>query len=207
MPNLFVLWLVTVMVSLAPPRGVKMWDGLTEPQVDGMARYWSVAEDLNTTLEMEKDNLPFSKGRTAAYLLAIAFYESGFLRGVDYGVGKHGKGDFGRSACLLQIQVGRSHTPEGWSMEDLLADRTKCFRRGLTILKASLGACARNAPEHRLAVYASGSCDKGHLESASRVHLAERIATRRKPKPALPVAPSVPEAAAPVATLETRAQP
>jgi len=180
----FKVWVMAILCLLAPPGRARSWDHSEETATEGYARYWALASDYEEVLSsLPASDLAFgSKKRTAAYLLAIGWYESGFSRNADLGIGARSRGDGGRSVCHLQTNLGRGRTPEGWSASDLLADRKKCIRRGLTILKASLGACSASPVSDRLAVYASGDCKRGLLESRVRVYLAERIAGRRLPK-------------------------
>jgi len=180
----FKVWMVAILCLLAPPGRARSWDHSEETVAEGYARYWDLASDYEEVLSaLPPSELAFgSKKRTAAYLLAIGWYESGFSRNADLGIGARSRGDGGRSVCHLQVNLGRGHTPEGWSAADVLADRTKCIRRGLAILKASLGACASSPVGDRLAVYASGACGRGLDASRVRVHLAERIAGRRLPQ-------------------------
>jgi hypothetical protein len=100
---------------------------------------------------------------------SIVYYESHLARNVDYGLGKWGRGDYGGSWCLMQLNLGRGRdgdsadrTAEGWSGKDLVADRAKCFRAGLRRLRQSWG-CGAGA--ERLTVYASGRCITGTPET------------------------------------------
>lgn len=122
-----------------------------ESAADGEARYKQIAEDLAEVIESEKPLFagPLGRQKTAALMLSIQFFESGFRRDVDLGLGKFGRGDFGRSWCLNQIQTGKMpgtvpiDHPEmsKWTGEDLVKDRKKCFRAGLEILRRSMAMC------------------------------------------------------------------
>jgi hypothetical protein len=58
----------------------------------------------------------------------------------------------------MQIRVGRGKTEEGYAHAELVADRDKCFRVGLRMLRRSIGACRRLAPLDWLSAYARGQC-------------------------------------------------
>ncbi len=105
--------------------------------------------------------------RTAAVLVAIAYYESGFDWAVDVG-GK--RGDGGRAVCLMQV-----HPRPGLLPETLETSRAACFRAGLQIARRSFGACGRFPAAGGLAAYTSGRCDRGVMSSATRVRLAEKL--------------------------------
>ena len=110
-------------------------------------------------------------------MLSVAWHESGFRKDVDLGVGKLARGS-GTDSCLMQIRVGSRRTPEGWSHEDLVTDREKCFRAGLAIIRRSFGACHKLDQRDWLGVYTRGSCQSDEPFSRSRMALASRA-----PKP------------------------
>jgi hypothetical protein len=175
----FALWLFALLMSFAPPdrfARVQTWnDGLTETVEERTERYREIATDLEAVIDEDPDTLAFAgpsaRQLTAALVLGVAFHESeAFAPDVDLGPcnrGANGKRcDSGRAACLMQVHAtfdGR--TREGWTLEELSADRRKCFRAGLNGLRSSLGMCRRNRENERLAAYASGSCDRGQRGS------------------------------------------
>lgn len=188
-----VAWLVALMVSLAPPAKIvarPTYPGWGETCEQRTERYHALAEAA-VGVALDPAEAPLWGGhdgrvRTAVTLLALSFKESGWARDVDEGPcyqdprnPRHCDG--GRSACVMQIHIGAGATPEGWTQADLFADRRKCFAAGLHAVRRSFGACrrARNAPEHLLAAYASGVCEKGHRESTERLALGERLWSRR----------------------------
>jgi hypothetical protein len=175
----FGLWVLTVLHFLAPLQRHYKWDKLDETDEAREERYIGIAQSIDRVVHLEGEKLPFAgehgKAWTAAYLLAISYYESGFYRGVDLGIGKMARGDYGRSACLMQIQVGKGTTAEGWTAEDLVADRDKCFLAGMRILRRSLLACRALPQKDRLSGYTSGKCQENEPAALTRYREAHRI--------------------------------
>ncbi len=141
------------------------------------------------------------RAMTAALVASIAFYESAYRKDVDIGVGPRARGDSGRSWCLMQIKLGLPGTdgrtklrvvvgPGGglrfvssdresgyassWGGEDLVQDRTKCFRVAVRLAHMSFGACSRLEVQDRLSMYASGQCEPGQEASRRRVSRAQK---------------------------------
>jgi hypothetical protein len=180
MSSAFVGAAVAVMLASAPP-GRSRLAGAEESPEDGRSRY---AEIAAAVAEVVFDPgvaplFPGDKGRlrTGALLLAIALHESGFRRDVDLGIGPHARGS-GVDSCLTQQRIGRGSTPEGWTHEDLVSDRRKCFLAALGKVKKSLNACRMLPLEDRLAAYASGRCTAGRAASRARMKTAEQFAAR-----------------------------
>jgi hypothetical protein len=181
-------WIVAIIVSAASPERAATEDafpGWAETVAERKARYASIANDMEEFVFDEKTRPvfggPHGRARTAALLLAVAYHESGFMKDVDIGPcyrGKNGQStrcDSSKSACLMQIRVADGKTPEGYTREELFQDRKKCFRAGLRLLRSSLGMCRHLPLKHRLAAYASGSCDKGLEGSEMLMNLAEKF--------------------------------
>jgi hypothetical protein len=103
-----------------------------------------------------------SRERTAALVVAVAWYESAFRLDAV--------GDQGRSVCAMQIYHGS---------RSLLTDPEGCIRAGLRKLRASIAAC----PDAPLAVYARGKCRsaEGKRISAHRMQLANRLYRESRP--------------------------
>lgn len=196
-------WLVAFMLAKAPVGRTHYIPEAKESAEDTRARYEQIATDIAEVLKTEP---PLYKGtngkvRTSSILLSIMFHEGGFRRDVDLGLGKLARGDHGNSVCLMQINVGKGRTAkwntvknraalpadpaeevvEGWTAKELLEDRQKCVRAGLRILRSSFGACSSMPQKDWLRVYASGSCQGGAKESASRMGLAMRWYSEHKP--------------------------
>lgn len=169
----------------------------------GMARYESIASDVAEVMRTEK---PLFKGadgklRTSALIMSVMLHEGGFRRDVDLGLGAHSKGDHGNSVCLMQLNVGKgrsfawnvvkdraprpadppSEIQQGWTAKELLADRKKCITAGLRVMRVSFASCGRMPQRDWLRAYASGSCDAGAPESASRMGLAFRWYAANRP--------------------------
>lgn len=187
------VWLATIMVSAAPPEGprrsVPGWEETPDAR---RTRYGAIAEAA-ARVALDPATPPLFAGaqgraQTAALLLAIAHHESGFAPDVDQGPCYRGPGyvgrcDGGASACLMQVRVGDGQTREGWTRDELFADREKCFRAGLAIARRSARACALLPPLHRMTAYASGGC----ASALGKVRSAEIVSEWRRflqvPKP------------------------
>jgi len=196
--NLIVFWLVTVIAAWVPPgRKIEMFPEAKETKQEALDRYKSIAEDL-VAVAFDPEEKPLFRGsdwsarsKTALLLASVALKESGYRKDVDFGLGKMGRGDQGRSVCLLQLNVGTGKVPlpgvpGTWGAEDLLADRKKCFRAGLGMIRRSMSAC-RGSILKSLAGYTSGSCEKGQQSSENRVRAYLR-ALERFPVPRPPSA-------------------
>ncbi len=172
-------WFYALMIATSPPD--RYHAGETAAERD--ARYHEIARDLATVVEDPAEapvfGGPQGRARTGALLLGLSYVESGWRKDVDEGAKRGPAGD----SCLLQLNIGRGHTREGWSHADLTGDRTKCFRAGLHLARMSYGACGSSPAEDRLAAYATGRCDseKGKLLSRARVAVARRMLARGTP--------------------------
>jgi hypothetical protein len=186
--NPVVAWILSALMMLAPyrvgnNRPISMFRyGVDATAEDHAARMTSIAEDLFAVVR-EAPPLPgMGRAATMRLILSVAFFESGFARDVDFGTGKFGRGDFGRSWCLMQIQVGKGTTgqlvrtlPEDmrdWTGDDLVKDRKKCFRAGLEMMRRSIASCSALPPSQRLSVYATGKCDPEDQKGQSRYRFA-----------------------------------
>lgn len=199
---------MSLMVSVAPP-GRKIYIPEAQETVEeATERYESIANDVAYVVWDPQERPIFhgsrARVRTAMVLLAVITFESAFRKDVDYGVGKLSKGDGGKSWCLNQVNLGLGdnygNTPyrivvnigggyrfstnqdEGWSGQDLVEDRQKCFRAALSVLRSSFRACSSLPIEHRLNQYASGHCDRGETASRIRMNLALLWMARKLPK-------------------------
>lgn len=188
-------WLVSLLTFLAPPERaarVPPYPGWAEAPEARSARYEAIAADLYAVV-YDPATAPLYQGprgraSTAALIVAVAFKESGFAPDADLGPCYRGapggklwrRCDGGRSACMMQVLIDKGTTSEGWSQNDLFADRKKCFSAGLRLLRRSYVACTKagNAREHLLNAYASGVCGLGHSSSLARVGLARTLLTR-----------------------------
>ena len=171
-----IAWAVAFMVSWAPPGRSKIKDAIETPEA-GQARYEEIARAAaRVAYDPYLKPLfhgPRGRASTMAVLLSIAYHESGFRRDVDLGVGKLARGS-GTDSCLLQIRVGRGKTSEGWTHDDLVGDREKCFRAGYSLIKRSFGACRRLPQLDWLGAYTRGRCVEGDPLSRARIGLSQR---------------------------------
>lgn len=205
-----IAWIVSLIVSVAPPDRAQYIPEARETVEEANARYESIARDLVEVVydQNESPLFPGARGRqrTITVILAAATFESSFRKDVDFGEGKFSKGDNGKSWCLNQLNLGVAdgegvtpnrilvttsggykflpkHHEDGWTGTELVQDRRKCFRAALAVLRSSFASCrSLNLPlEDRLRVYASGDCERGSEASHRRMGLAVRWMTKKKP--------------------------
>jgi len=194
MKAIVTFWLYTLLTLWYPPerRSESLLLEARESKEQAQARYLSIAEDAVEVAFMPEEDPVFKlkdeeKGRawTALLMLSVAYFESGFRRDIDRGIGRLSRGDGGQSWCLMQIHLGEGKVPDAdptvgsWRGRDLVADRKKCFRAGLRMLRRSFTACSGQAFAYRLSSYASGSCDKGHEVSNQRLLFFNRQLKRQ----------------------------
>lgn len=169
-----IAWAVALMMSWAPPGRSRIQDAVETPE-EGRARYEEIARAAaRVAYDPALEPLvrgPRARATTTAVLLSIAYHESGFRRDVDLGIGKLARGS-GVDSCLLQVRVGRGTTAEGWTHEDLVGDREKCFRAGRVLIKRSFGACRRLPMLDWLGAYTRGRCTEREPLSRARLGLA-----------------------------------
>jgi len=192
-------WAYDMMVAQAAPgRRIYYADGV-ESKEDAEKRYRSIAKDVIQVIYNPKTALPFkgkdARARTVTLVLGIMFHESGgYMKHVDYGLGKYSRGDEGHSWCLMQLNIGNGRTLrwntkhdrppkygdpeteifEGYLGQELVEDRQKCIQEGLKVVRVSFLACHRNPLLLKLASYTSGKCHKGLRESRVRMSTAIR---------------------------------
>lgn len=193
-------WVLQFVTEVAPPgRKVYYSDG-QETKEEAEQRYESIARDV-VSVVYHRDTKPVfhgSRGRTqtASVVLGVMLHESGFMKHIDYGIGKYARGDKGKSWCLLQTQphesTGRTMSWNirynrmvrwgdseediilGFTGEELVQDRTNCITAGLRVMRSSFASCRSSPVDERLALYASGSCSKGKEASRKRIGTALR---------------------------------
>jgi len=196
-------WIVAAILLLAPYREPDerpvSWRRYTADASREMhaLRMQSIAEDVAAVVA-ENPSLPgMSRASTTRLILSVAHFESGFQHDVDLGVGKFGRGDFGRSWCLMQIQVGAGTTGQlvatlptdmrEWTGRDLVTDRRKCLRTGLEMMRRSISACSALPASSRLSAYATGACDETDEKGRSRWRFAgSGVLGRSMPKDSYP---------------------
>lgn len=190
-PLILVPALVAAMSSHAPPARLSAapsWPGWSETAEARAERYRGIAEAAVEVAYDPRERAlfqgPHGRKRTASLLLAIAFFESGYAPDVDRGPcypardTKTGlvRCDGGRSACLLQIQVGAGTTAEGWTRDELFADRVKCFRAGLHLARKSFTKCGpKLGAAGALNAYATGACETPSDAGRVRLSFGEKL--------------------------------
>lgn len=100
-------WVVDRMISWSKP-GISMHPPAMESFEDGKERYEQIAEAALTTVAKNKPIFDGQNGRikTVALILSVSMFESAYKKDVDMNLGNLGRGDGGRSWCLMQIQLG-----------------------------------------------------------------------------------------------------
>ena len=195
--NTVIAWIITLIVSVAPVGRPQYHPEAKETDQETTDRYESIANDLVSVVYDQNEKPLFSdatgRAKTIEVMLAIAQYESGFRKDVDFGLGKYSKGDGGASWCLMQVLLGKENKqgktrqhiyvrPDGWmgyskdpaigwGGEDLVKDRKACFRAALSILRTSFQACGQQEMRDRLSLYASGKCEGNGGQEASRLRM------------------------------------
>jgi hypothetical protein len=146
-----VAWVVGILTALEPSAP---WKNTYDKTAEAIARA-SENEPLFPVDEKGEE-------RTATLLVALAWYES---RLKPSAVSKNG-----RSYCLYQVD--KSYFPDP---KQALVDQDLCTRKAMEILRRSLQVCSSRAPQERLAIFMSGVCDRGGVESRYRMFLANKL--------------------------------
>ncbi len=211
MKETLVLWLLSMMTSVAPPDRAAQTaiPEARESSAEANQRYREIAESI---VEGTLQTKPLFKGeyatsKTMAFVATTFFMESGYRRDVDLGLARtrlarHGTNDFGKSWCMGQIYLGVKTVPdpdhpgqsvddswnrteEGWSGRDLVQDRVKCVVSTINMARKSMRLCSSLAADEQLAAYASGSClsSKGKKISRTRIALYKSWFQRYQPVP------------------------
>lgn len=162
-------WVMSLLVAL-------------EPSAPWRTTYEKTAEAIAKVAESEPVFEEKGEQRTAALLVAIAWYESRLK--------PNAKSANGQWLCLYQVD--RRHLPEP---QKALEDPEVCSRAAVKIIKGSIAKCGKKPLEEQLAVFMSGSCDKGLAESRYRMFLANKL-LKEHPFPEPPPPPPGPIASA-----------
>jgi hypothetical protein len=144
-----VAWVVGLLVS-------------QEPQAPWRGSYTKTAEAIARVAESEPLFDQRGEERTAALLVAIAWYESRFKPNAVSANKQY--------LCLFQIDKRHLADPD-----KALADQEVCARAAIKIIRASLQKCASKPENDRLAIFMSGACDRGVAESRYRMFLAQKL--------------------------------
>ena len=171
--ELLVQWLFVLMQGLVPANAAESAPGVVRETSEArLVRYQEIAQAaVKVAFDPEVQPLPEFKGpfarlKTLVLMITVAGEESTFNRDVDLGLDRknQGKNDGGESWCLMQIHLkdsdkypNRARTVDGWTGPQLVADREKCFRAGLKLMRWHMKACNGLPREERLVGYTHGS--------------------------------------------------
>lgn len=172
-------WIFVVMTWLVPLGSFKD----AEKKEDQEKRFLSIALDVE---EVVNKTAPlFTEGTdaanryaTAALVVAVMSYESGFFRYVDFGIGEKARGPGGGQWCLGQINLGGPHARvyfgdaemKTWTGPDLTKDRKKCVKVMVEALRLSMADCKKKGRKGAdlLGRYVSIECHLGIPEARHR---------------------------------------
>lgn len=144
-----VQWVVAMMVALEPNAP---WRGTFE----------KTAEAIGRVAESEPLFDDRGEERTAALLVAVAWYESRLK--------PNAKSADGHGMCLYQVDRRHMTDPR-----KALEDPELCTREAMKIIRASFKNCKNNSFDERLAQFTSGRCTKGLADSRYRMFLAGKL--------------------------------
>lgn len=179
-----VLWLVSAMTGWVPVSQHSIHHETTEETSD---RYESMATDaMKVAFEPSETPLfPDKNGRTrtALLMIAIAKWESGYIKRIDDGICLKGECDGGLAACIMQVHTNGSlvldspfhpgeysfafqrtkewreeHKAEILNKDSLIKDRKMCFRAALHMLRESFRICKYMPVEDRMGIYTGEGC-------------------------------------------------
>jgi len=174
MTKILIVILMQILLSAAP---IKINQQLSIGEQQSVLqsetqRYQEISEAIIRVSQNAKpleSNSEFDVIKKIALISAIAVTESNLNKDVQYGIVR---GDKGRSVCLMQMNIGKAKTPEGWFAEDLTSDLDKCLTAGLRAAKQSIGACSHlKSYVDRLGGYTTGKCSDNEPESRKKMNL------------------------------------
>jgi hypothetical protein len=142
-------WVVSLMVAL-------------EPSAPWRPTFEKTAEAIARVAESEPLFEDHGEERTAALLVAIAWYESRLK--------PNAKSANGQWFCLYQVDKRNLPDPQ-----KALDDPEVCTRAAIKIIRASLQKCGKSPYDDRLAQFMSGTCDRGLPDSRYRMFLAGKL--------------------------------
>lgn len=199
-------WVVDRMLTWMPPghSKVKM---AAETAEEGKERYEEIADDLISVVFDPTEKPIFSgtygRSKTLAIMLSVSWFESGFRKDVDQGLGSLARGDSGQSWCLMQVKLGKEekaleNTKQrivldgdyfkftldksiGFGGKDLVRDRKTCFRTGLHLIRNSFDRSSALPLYDRLSIYASGKAIRNFDVSKARVKRAQAWLSQELP--------------------------
>ncbi len=183
------------MLATVPPGGSRYPKEARETAAQGKARYAAIARAVAQVSLDPAESALFAgadgRAKTALLMLTVAKHESHWRRHIDLGLGPRSRGGGGKYHCMMQIAVPKGKTPEGWTSEDLVKSRDKCFRRALHIMQGGKRYCSKKGfgPRSFLNQYGSGRCDHGRKAVAIRWKTFDRLLAKHGPAPRPPKAP------------------
>jgi len=196
-----IAWIMGFMTANAPPGRRTFYTEAQETKEESLTRYRDIASNIVDVVYDSKTKPLFigkyGRARTVSIIISVMLYESGFMRNVDFGLGKFGRGDHGNSWCMVQLNVGsmgtgrtmkwntkEDRTPrfgdnpadifQGFTGPELVQDRHRCIREGLKVMRVSFLACqGMQLPiDQKLRVFAAGKCDENDdAEEKSRLRM------------------------------------
>lgn len=146
-----VSWVVGLLAALEP---TAPWSNTYEKTAEAIAR----VSESDPLFAVENKG----EERTATLLVAIAWYESRLK--------PNAKSKNGKWYCLYQVD--KQYLPDP---EKALVDPEACTRAAIKIIRKSMQVCANRPLDERLAIFMSGACDKGILDSRHRMFLANKL--------------------------------
>ena len=176
-------WVMGFLLEASPP-GRKIWypEG-QETKDEALQRYNRIAWDVVELAYAPETTPVFSstiegRSQTATVWLGVMFFESSFMKHVDYNLGEKGRGDSGLSWCMMQLRIGAHRTVpwnikedrqpwfgdnpedifEGYTGLELIEDRKRCINEGHHMIRASFKLCNNLPLMERLTAYAIGRC-------------------------------------------------
>lgn len=169
-------WLLSVLLTTVPPSVHRQH----ETQEEVIARYELISESLaEVTFDAKERPIysgEYARSKTALMMLAIARFETGFLKRYESEASRDG------AWCYGQLHIGKGRTAEGWSGPELLEQREKCWRAMLGVLRRTWRYCGAS-PELALTAYTAGRCDSlmGRRYSEARVLFANKLIEKHHP--------------------------
>ncbi len=157
-----VAWVAGLLVALEPDAPWRPTYGKTAEAIARVAETQPVFDATSGTRARSEE-------RTAALLVAVAWYESRFKPNAVSANKQY--------YCLFQIDKRHLAEPQ-----KALDDQETCVRAGIKIIRESMEKCAKSPEGDRLAIFMSGTCDHGVVESRYRMFLAQKL-VREHPMP------------------------
>lgn len=183
-------WFLAVMTALVPPThatAAPTYPGWAETVEARGARYTTIAWDAAIVIndEGERAGPGLDARHSGALALAVADHESLFAPDVDLGPCYRGptnawpRCDHGESVSLWQVRAANAEERDRYQR-----DRQAALREALRRMRRSLWLCRHLPREERLALYASGDCERGHQAAREIDAIYRRVLAMPVPVPA-----------------------